>query len=435
MKLLHYTYWKLFLFVFLILTGWGIFFYYAVMEEVTDETDDSLENYENILVNMALTDPMFINTSGNNIMSMYEFRPISDAVVEEYERKFYDSTVYIQTEDEYEPVRVMESCFRMPDGQYYELILKISTLEREDMMEAIVTYLIWLYVILLISLMIITRIVLKKAFVPLDRLMAWLRKIEPGKEVPKLENETSIKEFRELSIAAIDMSNRSLKAYEQQKQFIENASHELQTPLAIARNKIELMVENSSLNESQITELNEIYLTLGRIVKLNKSLLLLSRIENGQYIGMEDININELVDRILPDLTDMYEERNINIEYKKNELFIIKCDKYLAEIMINNLLKNALSHTKPEGNICIEINRNSLAVMNTGDIPLEDDKIFERFYHPQTANKDSVGLGLAIVHSIATSYNLGLQYKWKQHMHCFILSRISNRYNRYNDEM
>lgn len=421
MKLLHYTYWKLLLFLTIILLGWGILFYYTIIEEVTDETDDSLENYENILINTALSDPSILDTTGN-IMSMYEFHPLTKIEAEKYEKKFYDSTVYIQIEDEEEPVRVMESCFMMPDGQYYELILKVSTLEREDMIEAILTYLIALYVLLLISIMLITRIVLKKVFNPFYKLMEWLRKIEPGKEPPVLVNETIIKEFNELNKAAVDMSNRSLKAYQQQKQFIENASHELQTPLAITRNKIELMVESGSLNEDQIKDLNDIYLNLGRIVGLNRSLLLLSRIENGQYTDTEDIDINAAIKDILPDLVDIYEEKNINFHYDWKDTLIIKCNKYLSQIILTNLFKNALSHSKPGSDIFIETNNQSLIIKNTGDTPLEKDKIFQRFYHPQSASKDSIGLGLAIAKSIANSYNLTLNYEW-QEMHCFIISK------------
>ncbi|NDV58140.1 HAMP domain-containing sensor histidine kinase [Bacteroides sp. 519] len=423
MKLLHYTYWKLLLFLLLILTGWGILFYYTIIEEVTDETDDSLENYQNILINMALDDPTILNTTGN-IMTLYQFRPISDVEAEDYKTRFYDSTVYIQTEDEHEPVRVMMSCFRMPDGQYYELELKISTLEREDMIEAIFAYLISLFILLFISLMLITRIVLKKSFNPLDKLMDWLRKIQPGKEVPELNNETTIKEFQELSKAAIDMSNRSFKAYQQQKQFIENASHELQTPLAIVRNKIELLVQDGLLNEKQMEEIDSIYTTLGRVVKLNQSLLLLSRIENKQYDGMDDVDINKIIEALLPDLTDVYEEKRIRINYAGNDSFIIKCNEYLAQILVTNLLKNALSHSKPNGEITIETNTNGLIIKNSGDAPLERDKIFQRFYHPQTENKESLGLGLSIAQTIAASYNLVLEYKW-QGMHCFSLHRAA----------
>lgn len=422
MRLLHYTYWKLFPFLLLLLTIWGTLFYLTILEEVTDETDDSLENYRNILVNTALQDSTILLTEGN-LMTMYRFRPITEKEAYNYKDVYYDSTVYIQIEDEYEPVRVMKSCFRMPNGQYYELELKISTLEREDMIEAILYYLLALFVLMFVSMIIITRIVLKKAFNPLDKLMAWLRSIQPGREVPPLNNETSIKEFKELSNAAVDMGNRSYKAYNQQKQFIENASHELQTPLAIARNKIELLAENESLNEQQMFELDGIYATLGRAVKLNKSLLLLSKIENGQYVETETLKLETMTEEILNELTDIYEDKHIHLELKVNSSFVVECNKALLRILLTNLLKNAFVHNIENGKLIIEINSSSLKIKNSGSKPLDKNRIFQRFYRPESGYKDSVGLGLSISKSISTSFKLLLSYTWEEEMHCFILHK------------
>ena len=128
MKLLHYTYRKLSLLLLLLMAAWGVLFYYAIIDEVMDETDDTLENYSEILINNALMDPSVLETEGT-LMSFYKFRPISEEEAEDYDEKYYDSTVYIESEDEDEPVRVLKTVFRMPDGQYYELELMISILE------------------------------------------------------------------------------------------------------------------------------------------------------------------------------------------------------------------------------------------------------------------------------------------------------------------
>lgn len=199
-------------------------------------------------------------------MSFYKFTPISEEEGRHYRQVFYDATVYIELEDEDEPVRVMCTAFRMPDGQYYELKLMISILERDDMVEAMLWYLGALFLLFLICTSIGIQLVLKGVFRPLHRLLDWLHCIQPGKEVPPLDNPTKIREFRQLSDAALDMGNRSYKAYEEQKQFIENASHELQTPLAIVRGKVELLAESEGMTEQQMEQLDEIYATLGRAV-------------------------------------------------------------------------------------------------------------------------------------------------------------------------
>lgn len=428
MKLLSYTYRKLALLLFLLMAVWGVLFYYAIIDEVVDETDDTLENYGEILMESALHDPSILETEGS-LMSFYKFTPISEEEGRHYRQVFYDATVYIELEDEDETVRVMCTAFRMPDGQYYELKLMISILERDDMVEAMLWYLGALFLLFLICTSIGIQLVLKGVFRPLHRLLDWLHCIQPGKEVPPLDNPTKIREFRQLSDAALDMGNRSYKAYEEQKQFIENASHELQTPLAIVRGKVELLAESEGMTEQQMEQLDEIYATLGRAVKLNKSLLLLSRIENGQYTEMEDVSVDEILDELLPDLMDIYEHKQVRLIRKREEQpFIIRCNHSLAQILVSNLVKNSLLHNREEGELQVLTTPTSLVIKNTGDVPLDGEKLFRRFYHGMDGKKDSTGLGLAIARSIALSSSLKLTYEWQDGMHTFRLVKESKIY-------
>lgn len=428
MKLLSYTYRKLALLLFLLMAVWGVLFYYAIIDEVVDETDDTLENYGEILMESALHDPSILETEGS-LMSFYKFTPISEEEGRHYRQVFYDATVYIELEDEDEPVRVMCTAFRMPDGQYYELKLMISILERDDMVEAMLWYLGALFLLFLICTSIGIQLVLKGVFRPLHRLLDWLHCIQPGKEVPPLDNPTKIREFRQLSDAALDMGNRSYKAYEEQKQFIENASHELQTPLAIVRGKVELLAESEGMTEQQMEQLDEIYATLGHAVKLNKSLLLLSRIENGQYTEMEDVSVDEILDELLPDLMDIYEHKQVRLIRKREEQpFIIRCNHSLAQILVSNLVKNSLLHNREEGELQVLTTPTSLVIKNTGDVPLDGEKLFRRFYHGMDGKKDSTGLGLAIARSIALSSSLKLTYEWQDGMHTFRLVKESKIY-------
>lgn len=428
MKLLSYTYRKLALLLFLLMAVWGVLFYYAIIDEVVDETDDTLENYGEILMESALHDPSILETEGS-LMSFYKFTPISEEEGRHYRQVFYDATVYIELEDEDEPVRVMCTAFRMPDGQYYELKLMISILERDDMVEAMLWYLGALFLLFLICTSIGIQLVLKGVFRPLHRLLDWLHCIQPGKEVPPLDNPTKIREFRQLSDAALDMGNRSYKAYEEQKQFIENASHELQTPLAIVRGKVELLAESEGMTEQQMEQLDGIYATLGRAVKLNKSLLLLSRIENGQYTEMEDVSVDEILDELLPDLMDIYEHKQVRLIRKREEQpFIIRCNHSLAQILVSNLVKNSLLHNREEGELQVLTTPTSLVIKNTGDVPLDGEKLFRRFYHGMDGKKDSTGLGLAIARSIALSSSLKLTYEWQDGMHTFRLVKESKIY-------
>ena len=421
MKILHYTYRQLALMLLLLMAVWGVLFYYTIIDEVVDETDDTLENYADIVINATLNDPSVLDTGGN-LMSMYSFRPISEEEWKRHDEYFYDSTVYVAAEDEVEPVRVMCTAFRMPDGRCYELTLMVSILERDDMVEALLWYLGVLFLLFLVATSVGIRLILKGVFKPLHRLLEWLQRIQPGKEVPPLNNPTDIHEFRLLSEAALAMGNRSYKAYEEQKQFIENASHELQTPLAIAFGKVELLAESEGLNGQQMKELDAIYATLGRAVRLNKSLLLLSRIENGQYTETEDVSVDGVLDDLLPDLMDIYEYKQIRlVRYTGSAPFVIRCNHLLAHILVSNLVKNALLHNCEGG--CLEVATTpvSLTVRNTGSGPLDESRLFQRFYHVSGNKKESTGLGLAIARTIAVSAKLKLTYAWQDNMHCFRL--------------
>lgn len=423
MKLLHYTNRSLSILLFILLGIWGALFYYTIIDEVMDETDDTLENYREIIVGKVLHDPGILTTE-DNILHSYTIRPLTDEEAENYDERFYDSTVYIETEDEYEPVRVMQSCFRASNDKFYELELRISTLERDDMVHAIFWYLLILYFVLLLCVMTGTRLVLKRVFVPLQRLLVWLDGITPGKPVPDLDNDTKIMEFKKLNEAAEAMSRRSERAYEEQKQFIENASHELQTPLAIARGKLELFTESENLTEQQLQDMDELYRTLSRAIKLNKSLLLLSRINNGQYIDSKEMNLNEILKEVLAGLMEIYESKEIHVSVEELAVCKVCMNESLAYTLLTNLLKNAIVHNRQGGSMCITINKSELLIENSGDVPLDAQRIFQRFYRADLEKKESTGLGLAIVKSISDMYGIPVSYRYGNNAHKFILNFV-----------
>lgn len=423
MKLIQYTNRILCLLLFFLIGIWGVFFYFAIIDEIMDETDDTLENYREIIVNKVLMNPELL-AEQDNVMNSYTIRPITDKEAEDYEEEFFDAMAYMETENDYEPVRVMKSCFLASDDNYYELELRLSTLERDDMVEAIFKYLLTLYILLLLCIIVGTYFVLRKSFKPLHKLLHWLDGIVPGKPVPALDNETNITEFRKLNESALAMSRRSEQAYREQKQFIENAAHELQTPLAISRGKLELLAESSNLSEEQLTEIDELYRTLGRAVKLNKSLLLLSRINNGQYPDTVEVNINVLTHDLLSDLMDIYEYKNIRLSVQEEGECMVRMNESLAQIIISNLLKNALIHTPAGGDMKVSIQRNSFSVTNSGGKALDPDKIFRRFYRADMDKKESNGLGLAIVQSIAKLYGMSISYSYFNEEHTFLLKLV-----------
>ena len=426
MKLLHYTYRNLSLFFLLLVAVWGALFYYTLMDEVVDETDDMLENHAYLLIKQALEEPEFINSEGSPV-TLYSFRPISESEGENYRERFFNDEVYIEVENEYEPVRVFKTAFRATNNRFYELTVMLSTLERDDMLETIITYLFALFILFLILTTVGTRLVLKRVFRQLDRLMTWVHTIQPEKPVETVGNPSKVREFRELEEAIRAMGNRSYQAYQEQKEFIENASHELQTPLAIAMGKVEMLTDNPRLTEKQMQGLDALYSTLTRAIRLNKSLLLLARIENGQYSEAKEENLTHIIDTLLTDLMEIYEEKQIHLVRKGDPQapFILQANPTLMELMLSNLLKNALQHNHRGGTLLIETTSTSLTIANTGDSSLDTKRMFQRFYHPQGGKNDSNGLGLSIAYTIARLSSLHLTYRWEDGMHYFTIVKKS----------
>ena len=419
MKLLRYTHFNLSFLLFLLLGGWGTFFYYTVIDEVMDETDDALANYRDIIVGKILADSTLLDTE-DKIIHSYSIRPLTTEEVEHYRDRYYDGTVYIETEDEYEPVRIMKSCFMATDLKYYELELRLSTLERDDLIAAIFKYLVALYIALLCCIIFSTRLILKSVFRPLDRLLEWLENVSPGHPAPYLNPDCRIREFRTLNRAALEMHERAEKAYREQKEFIENASHELQTPLAVINGKLELLAEHENLDEEVLKNIDDMFRSLHRAIQLNKSLLLLSRIQNRQFEEVTEVDMNPHVRKILELLSDLYEEKELDYHLSDTEDCRIRMNESLAHTLLTNLIKNAIIHSPEHGRVDILIHSTRIEIVNDGNQALDERQMFKRFYKGHSGQKESTGLGLAIAQSIADLYHLSLTY-YHDGRHHFVL--------------
>ncbi|MDH6358577.1 HAMP domain-containing sensor histidine kinase [Parabacteroides sp. PF5-9] len=420
MKLIHYTIRNLFVPLLIIMTVWAFVFYILVLHEVNDETNDTLQNYKEIIIKQALADTTFLKDH-IGLMNSYYIREIPADQANLSKDEFYDDTKYIEIENEHEPIRVLRTSFMTPNEKYYELKIEISTLEKEDLTETVLWATIILYILLICCILLVTHSVFKKSFIPLYTILDWLRRYHPAKPSEPLVNQTSIEEFNILNQAFRDATERGIKVYEEQKQFVENASHELQTPIAVCMNKLELLSENQDCTEEQLAEIADIYRTLQGISKMNKSLLLLSRIENKQFPDEEEVNITQLVQSVTNEFIEMYENKNIQLYFIKEEPLSCIMNPALAQTMIKNLVRNAFIHNIPEGEIYIQITTDSLSIENTSDSPeLNRDKLFKRF-GKQSNRPDSTGLGLAVIQSIALIYKIDLTYTYNG-KHRFILT-------------
>ncbi len=420
MKLASHTSRNLALPLLLLMAVWACAFYFLILHEVNDETNDSLRNYKELIIRKALSDSTSLR-GNDDLMTRYAIREIPAGQARLWEDELFDSTQYIEMEREDEPVRVLRTHFRASDGRCYELTLSLSTLEKEDLMEKVLWAILGLYILLLMCILAVTHSVFRKSLRPLYRLLDWVNRFHPAHPLPPLQNDTAVDEFNALNIAFQEAAQRNARVYEQQKQLIENASHELQTPLAVCLNKLELLSEHPGCTESQLAEIDGLNRTLQGIVRMNRSLLLLSRIENGQYPDTADVSITQQAALLLDEFAGIYEEKQIRVHLQQQADLRWRMNEELAGVLLRNLLKNAFVHNLPHGEIRVEITSRSLRIENTGEGgELDRDRLFRRFGR-QCNRPESTGLGLALVQSIASLYGIRVTYSYPG-KHCFTLA-------------
>lgn len=420
MKLSHYTIRNLSVPLLIIMLLWASVFYFLIMHEINDETNDSLENYKELIIKRVLTDPEFEREHSDE-MTRYRMEKVDPEEADLSKNIFYDSFKYIDIEMEYEPIRVLKSYFMDKEGDYYELVIETSTLEKEDMMRTVFWSIIGLYLALLFCILIVTHYVFKKSFNPFYELLNWLKSVHPGKKDQGYVMNTKVDEFITLNNALLESTRRNREIYNEQKQFVENAAHELQTPLAIVTNKLELLGENPDNTEEQLEEIGAIYKVLRQVIRMNKSLLLLSRIENRQYPDLTEVDFNRMVREQLNVFSEVYKRKSLKVVLEEKGKLSYKMNDSLALILISNLLKNAYVHNVSEGNIHVTITKDQLKIVNSSDNKALDEKTMFNRFNPKIALSESTGLGLAIIKSITLLYGIKVEYAYTEHTHHFRL--------------
>lgn len=422
MKLFHLVLWRISLALIVVLTVWAGFFYMAVVEEVNDEVDDTLEDYSEGLIIRALSgeDMPTASNGSNNQYYLYE---VSESYAASHPQITYrDEMVFITEKSETEPARVLITIFRTEDERYMELVVYTPTIEKLDLLRAILGWIIFLYVLLLLIILSINIWVFRKNMKSLYVLLKWLDSSQLGKKNEPLENTTKITEFRKLNAATMAFAERGEKLFEQQKTFIGNASHEMQTPLAICRNRLEMLMEDETLTEHQLNELIKTHQTLENLTRMNRSLLLLCKIENGQFADTRSVCLNDILAHYLDDYKEVYAYRNITVTVTTDSSFCVEMNDSLVSVLVTNLLKNSFVHNIDGGFIYIKITANTFEISNTGEKPLDRERIFERFYQGQK-KEGSTGLGLALVDSICKANHLTIDYTYVENRHIFTISK------------
>ncbi len=307
-------------------------------------------------------------------------------------------------------------------GQTFQVELYKSTTSTDKLVERVTLLMTLMVILFLTGLFILNRLIFsnlwKDFFSTLDRLKSFHLTHEaiPAKT-------SDIREFNELNHVLEKLTIRLSKDFLKLREYTDNTMHELQTPLSVIKAKTELLLQSENLKESDAMIIRDIYRNADHLSRLNATLAMITRIENQQYTDKEMIEMPKLIDQHLNVFEDLIRLKNIHIrKHYQKESIVVFMHQGLADVLIINLLKNAIVHNIEDGDLHIELTENRLMISNTGDEKeLDPEMIFRRFYQGKKQT-NSFGLGLSLVKNICDYYGYEIHYNYENKMHTFILN-------------
>ena len=330
----------------------------------------------------------------------------------------FDHFYYDTLAHELEPYRVLCSPVRI-QNQAYTLLIRHNLIEQQDLITGIVKLFAGLLVLLLVGLFFLTQYFSKRVWQPFYDTLTALEKFDITTQQPFTVSETSIEEFTRLNHILQGLIGRVVHAYQAQREFIENAAHELQTPVAVLQTQLDIFLQEPALNLSQTQSLTQLYETVARLNRLNRNLLLLSKLDRAVYQHNDRVSLEDLLQKQLTFFGEQALQKNVQLTLKTIEPNEITANPTLTEVMVSNLFHNALRHNREYGKIEVELNKNTFTISNTSlyeALPVK--QLFQRFAQIKgTAGRN--GLGLSIVKKIADLHGWYIAYRYENSQHIF----------------
>lgn len=304
------------------------------------------------------------------------------------------------------------------EGKSYLISLYDIVIEKDDIIDGLVESLVTMYLLLLAAVLIIALIASYFILRPFNNTLSVIRNFsltERNQEVkfPK----SRVSEFKRLNQFLTEMTDKVKSDYQALKEFSENASHELQTPLAILQGKLEVLMDADNLTEDQINQIGSAQNTVKRLSNLSNALSLLTKIENNEFKNVTEVNLSHTIRTMADEFKELIELKSINIKTNIQEDVIVNADKVLIELLLTNLINNAIRHNWENGNITLSLTTHYLEISNSGT-PIEGDpsELFQRF-KKSNQSESSLGLGLAIVQKVCDLYQYSIQYSYSAEQH------------------
>jgi signal transduction histidine kinase len=387
--------------------------FYALRTLVLEEVDETLEVEMSNLISQLkkLNEPTNYLENHSYRLEIY---PIDDNI--KPTQSLNDTLIYLGEEDEGVPFRQLKLSQTI-NGKNYMILLRRSLIERDDLITGLTITLVIIFALIFLSLNLINYFGEKKWWKPFYNTLDKLSSFNLAHKAKISFSKSDIDEFNKLNETLEEMTVKMRKDFQNLKEFTENASHEMQTPLAIIRSKLDVMIQDKSLSENQFNTIGSLYDAVNRLAKLNQSLNLLTKIENEEFEQKELVNISELILEQLRNSDELIKSKFLEVNKNIENDVTILINPLMAETLISNLLINAIKHNEEKGKILIQLNSNYLEIKNTGKPPqTSTDELFERFKKDKQTS-DSPGLGLSIVKKICELNKFNIEYNFVNGFH------------------
>lgn len=389
----------------------AVVFYFVLRYVLLVQLDETLQSEEQEMESFVKEHhqlPEIVNTRAQWI----DVEEVIDQVVP---RHFETRSIFKPEANEHEQIRQLTFPLAV-EGKSYKITVNKSEVETEDLFGLIVPSALALIGLILGTGLVLNRTVVRRLWSPFYITLEHIRKYRVSDLRPLSLPESSVDEVALLNETISGMTQRIHQDYTKLQEFTGNAAHEMQTPLTVIRTKLERLTQVAQHDEQLLKHLSEIDEAATRLAQLHQSLLLLTRLENNQFIINENVRLDNILDRQILLRREILESRNITLEIDQSPVEI-KFHEQLAEILISNLLSNASRYTPGGGKISVTLSVKQLSVRNTAvDAALDPEKVFQRFYK---GSPEGTGLGLAISKEIARLAGFSIVYRFVDGAHQF----------------
>lgn len=327
-----------------------------------------------------------------------------------------DTIMYDPYEKKELPFRIMTFSDEIK-GKYYVIQIKKSMLPYQDLIEGISEIMLGLVLLLALSLGFLNRVIFKRLWAPFHQIIRQLHHFNMATPTRIDVDTNNVEEFQELRSVLDKMIEKGIRDFKNLKEYTENTSHEIQTPLAIIKSKAEMLLQEP-LEEAVLIEISEIYEAATRLSRLKEGLAMLSKIENNQYVASGPIDMGAFILQKLESLEEMIEMKQLSVTTSFPGSPLLNLNNDLVFMLITNLLGNAIKHNEQGGQIAITLEEDFLQVENTGRQPnVPTMELFDRFKRSSHSAVDGSGLGLSVVKRIVEYYEMSIEYTFEDGWH------------------